>query len=77
MGVFMRETPARRTIRRNGFEQTGAPLHKTPNTTLHPSAPMSAVSSTFLQKLRPSAEILAELEQVEASIAEKLAKARG
>ena len=27
--------------------------------------------------LRPSAEILAELEQVEASIAEKLAKARG
>lgn len=51
-------------------------MHKTPNTTLHPSAPMSAVSSTFLQKLRPSAETPAELGQAEALITEKLAKAR-
>lgn len=73
----MRETPARRTIRRNEFKQTGAPLHKTLNTALHPSAVMGMENSTFPQRLRPSAETPAELEQVEASIAEKLAKARG
>lgn len=73
----MRETPTRRTIRRNEFKQTGAALHKTPNIAPYPSAGVGMEDSTFLQRLHPSAETPAELEQVEASIAEQLAKARG
>lgn len=52
-------------------------MHKIPDTVLHPSAVMGMENSTFPQRLRPSAEIPAELGQMEASIAEKLAKARG
>lgn len=50
---------------------------KTPNIALLPNAATKLQRGTFPQRLRPSAEILAELERVEASIAEKLAKARG
>ena len=52
-------------------------MHKTPNIAPYPSAGMGMEGSTFLQRLRPSVETPAELEQVEVSIAEKLAKARG
>ena len=51
-------------------------MYKTPNIAPYPSAGVGMEDSTFLQRLRPNEEILAELGQVEASIAEKLAKAR-
>ena len=50
---------------------------KTPNIALLPNAAKKLQSGTFPYPSNPSAEILAELEQVEASIAGKLAKARG
>ncbi|MGN0262612.1 MAG: hypothetical protein ACI4B9_07235 [Eggerthellaceae bacterium] len=50
----------------------GAALNNNPHTT-----PTSHAAAKLVASLRPSAEILAELEQVEASIAEQLAKARG
>lgn len=52
-------------------------MHKTPNTSLNPSAVMGMENSTFPQRLRPSAKTPAELGQAEALITEKLAKARG